>query len=340
MSANRIKGFTLLELAISVAIMAVLLVSTFVGARAYLQMGRERRTTADMRALSTTARDLAIRGLTSQVMGTVNYQNYATYDDISVATLSTAVRSFGGIDLAAESVCFDLGTKTPTCSAAGVPVPCFGPAGTRARDETATEALDGLLGPLAATGFSGINVYGRPYGLCIRSRRVEVHTCLPIDEVPAELATDPCPYLCPTGLVCRSTGVSLVPPNLAPLAFSYRAQYWGEATDLSGVSGGPPSPCNTVVTAGNNNPSVVTFGMGANSGFVSLYYETYTLKDRIWVTHPTGVVLADTGCVSSFGDTINFSFSGTSVVTVHVEPNCEHTSFTSTLWKYNLSCGS
>lgn len=328
-----------MELTIAVAIMAVLLVSTFSGARAFLQMGRERRTASDMRALSATGRDLAIRGLTSQVMGTVNYQNYATYDDVSVATLSTAVRNFGGIDLTAESVCFDLGTKTPACNAAGVPVPCFGPTGTRARDETATEALDGLLGPLSTTGFSGTNVYGQPYGLCIRSRRIEVHTCLPPDEIPAELGSEACPYMCPVGLQCRSVGMSLVPPNLAPLAYSYRAQYWGEATDLSGVSGGPPSPCNTVVTAGNNNPSVVTFGMGANSGFVSLTYETYRLKDRIWVTDPLGVVLADTGCVSTVrSTTLNFSFSGTSVLTVHVEPNCAHHPSTGTVWRYNLSC--
>jgi hypothetical protein len=83
--------------------------------------------------------------------------------------------------------------------------------------------------------------------------------------------------------------------------------------------------------------------MGHVSGNVTLTYQTFVIDDRIRVMTPAGQLLLDVGCVAT-GDpsivvTRNLSFSGTSVLKVVVDPNCNPAnSAPTTQWNYRLSC--
>jgi hypothetical protein len=102
-------------------------------------------------------------------------------------------------------------------------------------------------------------------------------------------------------------------------------------------------PCNSRVVAGTNQPSTTSFNMGKVSGNVTLTYQTFVVHDRIRVMTPADQLLLDVGCVAT-GDptataTQNLSFSGTSVLKVVVDPNCNPvTAAPTTQWNYRLSC--
>lgn len=231
-----VRGFTLVELAVSLAVVGVLTVASIIGGQAYLRMAREQRTSAELRGLVVLTRNLAMRGFTSNVVAAnaaaaaLITSAAADYDAITTATSSTAVRTFAGVDIGSTDVCFDLSSNACTAVAGN----CWGAA--RARNETTPSTeLDRLMG-LNSGGTGGVNQYGQPIATCVLSRRVEVRTCLPTTEVPRDLSLAGCPavaaYACPVGMACYSVGASLLPPNLARLAFAYRAQYWGEATTV------------------------------------------------------------------------------------------------------------
>lgn len=212
------RGFTLVELGIAVAVMAVVVGVVAGVSRGFLRAARTQRTADEMARLLAAARNAAVREIGTDLC----------------------------VGLPPSAPCESPDTITGFAGAT------FPPAGFRCFDlsnggwggaENRRPAMDQTLwGPATLTADRGKNAYGKAIAVCVFPRSIQVATCVPEDDVPRTIA-GAAPYPCPDppgtftcqaidGLVARCIAVTavLVPPNLSRLGMSYRYLYWGRQT--------------------------------------------------------------------------------------------------------------
>lgn len=97
--------------------------------------------------------------------------------------------------------------------------------------------------------------------------------------------------------------------------------------------------CNDFTNAGGDTPDISKIELGTTTGTFDFTFETFTIKDKIDITHG-GHLIYSTGCVGA-NKKASISLSAESTATsiiVDVSPNCAGTS--STRWNYVVSCPS
>lgn len=212
MSDRASRGFTLIELGVVVAVIAVLASGAVWVGRGFQDAARARRTASEMTSLTRAATGVAGRGVSSQL---------AFSCSSGICSVTDSIKTFDGVDLLAGSVCYDL-----SCTVSGS---CWGGGAVRVPTTTLATAL---AGPTTLTGRSG---YAEPYALCVFRRRVLIATCVPDEAVLGELSgatAGACPsgFDCAAGRRCIAAQTVLLPPNLSRLAMSYRYLYAGGNT--------------------------------------------------------------------------------------------------------------
>ncbi len=109
----------------------------------------------------------------------------------------------------------------------------------------------------------------------------------------------------------------------------------GAAVSSSSSSSSNYLQCNATQTSGGDEGGIFKVILGKSSGSTVFTFDMYSIKDRMTVSYE-GVVIKDTGCVSS-GNHTSLSYSGTSTsMEVKIYPNCDNTSGTG--WEFSLSC--
>lgn len=98
--------------------------------------------------------------------------------------------------------------------------------------------------------------------------------------------------------------------------------------------------CDDTSLAGHDTPETRKINMGQTSGTFTFEYTTYTLKDRMLV-YSGSTELFDTGCICTSctpdtPDSTRITYSGSSQITVYVDPNCEGGS--GTAWNFTVYC--
>lgn len=112
----------------------------------------------------------------------------------------------------------------------------------------------------------------------------------------------------------------------------------GQFDSSSGISGtvdGKASPlgvCQTSAGSGGEGAYTYSHYVGAGSGTVSFFYDSYSIPDAFTVSTSSGVKFATPGLVSG-SNTVSVAMTGEKVVFISVTaPN------SGTAWKYSLGC--
>jgi len=93
--------------------------------------------------------------------------------------------------------------------------------------------------------------------------------------------------------------------------------------------------CPLLQESGGDNPETHIVEMFQSSGKFDVSWETYSIKDRIFIEYE-GQIILDTGCVGEYNSKV-IEINGTSTeILVRVSPNCEGT--TGTLWEIQVDC--
>lgn len=201
-----------MELAVVLAVVAILSVAVTAGLAGFQRAARSHRTATEMGALRQAAVDAFARG--------ASYRTNCTASSPCATTQLSTV--FDGVDVGPSSVCYDLSSS-----------------GWAPR--TPSPPLQSVLNSGAGIPNGGRNAYGNPYAICYWRRLALVATCVPRDDIPSALAGGnpdrctafgaPVPATCPvTGQECITVSAALLPPTLAGPAMTYKYLYWGEAT--------------------------------------------------------------------------------------------------------------
>ncbi len=142
------------------------------------------------------------------------------------------------------------------------------------------------------------------------------------------------------GTVAASSGISTttVVGAIAAVAAGVAAA----AVGAGGGGGGGDSPnglpCNETIMSGSNEPVTKVVELGRKAGQFLFDYDTGSVADRIIVNY--GGKEWNSGCIATKTTRHQtFSYSGSSQVTVHVEPNCKGAKEGQiTWWSFTVHC--
>ncbi len=175
----------------------------------------------------------------------------------------------------------------------------------------------------------------------IRDERTAILTGQPVPgRAPMSPRTDPCAYdFLDAALNCRCTGYRYDPSVGACTSGGTGGGTSAVDDVLAGRDAGPgfdsrTAQCDAAVQSGADTPASITMNTGGRGGRAELYYETYDIKDRIWVVAGNRQIF-DSGCVGA-EETIAIDLPFGMPVKVVVQPNCAGTSGTN--WNFKLSC--